>query len=124
MKKKSKILKILKGIQAWWLQHFFWRNFVEPIQCLSPAKNRERGEIKATVSSGQLIGRDYNEAKRSLEKAGFTNIRLKRSEDLVWGILKKSGAVKSVSINGNTMFDSSDWFPVKAYVEITFHAFK
>ena len=29
MKKKSKILKILKGIQAWWLQHFFWRNFVE-----------------------------------------------------------------------------------------------
>lgn len=91
-----------------------WRNRI----------HRERGEIKATVSSGQLIGRDYNEAKRSLEKAGFTNIRVKRSEDLVLGILKKSGEVKSVSINGNTRFDSSDWFPMKAYVEITFHAFK
>ena len=91
-----------------------WRNRI----------HRERGEIKATVSSGQLIGRDYNEVKRSLEKAGFTNIRLKRSEDLVWGILKKSGEVKSVSINGNTNFDSSNWFPTKAYVEITFHAFR
>ena len=91
-----------------------WRNRI----------HRERGEIKATVSSGQLIGRDYSEVKRSLEKTGFTNIRLIRSEDLVWGILKKSGEVKSVSINGNTNFDSSNWFPTKAYVEITFHVFR
>ena len=69
-------------------------------------------------------GRNYQEVVSELEALGFTNITLKRTNDLVTGWFTKEGAVKSTSINGNSDFAKGDTFAYDDEIIIIVHTFK
>lgn len=65
--------------------------------------------LKITVGSAasEIEGQNYSEVVSELKTMGFTNITLKRSNDLVLGWLSKEGNIKSISINGVSDFSDS-----------------
>lgn len=87
-------------------------------------KHLSNNEIRARTDSKDFKGIDVEDAKKLLTSAGFENIKLEASEDLIIGLFKKNGQVESVSINGNSSFLGSAWFPKSAYVIIKYHTFK
>ena len=69
-------------------------------------------------------GRNYQEVVSELESLGFTNITLKRADDLVLGWFSKEGNVKSISINGVSDFADGDSFAYDDEIVIVVHTFK
>lgn len=80
--------------------------------------------IVVSVSSEDLIGRDYGSVEKSLQTAGFNNIHDDIQNDLGIDEVKKEGIVTTVSISGETDFTSTSRFPYDARVEITYHVVK
>ena len=67
-----------------------------------------------------LIGEDYKTVEAHFRSAGFTNIELIDLNDsgiLFW----KDGKVETISIAGNTTFESTDWFDPNCKVVISYH---
>lgn len=85
---------------------------------ISALVNQSEGKICAGYYDN-LKGENYQYVKSTLESAGFTNIELIDLDDQ--GMFKKDGEVTSISIGGNTSFDSSDYFDKDVTVVITFH---
>ena len=80
------------------------------------------GKLTGKISAGyhsDLEGENYRYVKSTLEAAGFTNIELIDLNDQ--GLFKKDGEVTSVSVGGNTSFDSWDFFEKNAKIVITYH---
>lgn len=69
-------------------------------------------------------GRNYQDVVSELESLGFTNITLKRADDLVLGWFSKEGNVKSISINGVGDFADGDSFDYDDEIVIIVHTFK
>lgn len=80
------------------------------------------GRSEGKISAGfyrDLVGENYQYVESTLEAAGFTNIELIDLDDQ--GLFKKDGEVTSVSVGGNTSFDSLDYFDKDVKVVITYH---
>lgn len=85
-------------------------------------------KTKAAESQGKILAgyygdfedKNYESVVAHFEAAGFTNIELIDLDDL--GIaFWNNGKVESVSIGGDTSFDSSDYFSPDAKVIISYH---
>lgn len=59
-----------------------------------------------------------------MKKAGFTNIKLEKEKDLIFGWISKNGEVSSVTINGKSSFSDGDWFKKDAVIRIKYHTYK
>jgi len=85
-------------------------------------------EEKNAISEGKisagyyrdLVGEDYQTVEAHFRAAGFTNIELIDLDDsniAFW----KDGKVKTISVGGNTSFESTDWFYSDTIVVISYH---
>lgn len=83
-------------------------------------KNKEKeGKISAG-SYIELIGKDYKSVAAHLKAAGFTNIELidlNDSEIMFWN----NGKVETISIGGNTSFDTTSYFNKDIKIIISYH---
>lgn len=84
---------------------------------------RHEGEIQPPYSSSTAKGKNYTDVEKVFKKSGFDNIQLEKVEDLIFGWLNEDGEVKEVSIDGETEFTTSKWFPQDAEVVIRYHTF-
>ncbi len=85
---------------------------------ISKAINQSEGKISAGYYK-DFEGENYQYVKSTLESAGFINIELIDLDDQ--GLFKKDGEVTSISVGGNTSFDSLDYFDKDVKVVITYH---
>lgn len=92
--------------------------------CVLPGWVKEKvAESNGEVSVGfyrDLIGEDYKTVVAHFESAGFENIEVIDLDDsgiLFW----KEGKVEIISVEGNTSFDSYDYFSTDAKVVISHH---
>lgn len=80
--------------------------------------------IDIECESEDYEGRNYQKVVSELEDLGFTNITLKRANDLVTGWITKEGTIKSISINGINDFTDGDSFAYDDEIVIIVHTFK
>lgn len=73
------------------------------------------------MTSKEAKGMNYLDAIKSFESAGFTNITTSIEYDIVTGWFADKGEVKSVTINGDSKFDSCNKYRPDAQVMITYH---
>lgn len=71
-------------------------------------------------SAKKLCGQDKEEVKAQFIEAGFTNIN--EVEENSRDKLKRRGTVLEVSVNGNSSFADTDWFPANSPVNIHYKA--
>lgn len=86
---------------------------------LNPSTEQSEGEISAGYY-GDLIGKNYETVEAHFEAAGFSNIELIDLNDsgiLFW----KNDKVETISVGGDTSFDSLDWFLPDTKVVISYH---
>ena len=82
-------------------------------------KAKEEGKISAGFYR-DLLGEDYTTVNAHFEAAGFTNIELIDLDDsgiAFWN----EGKVETISVGGDTNFDSADWFSPDTKVVISYH---
>lgn len=85
----------------------------------SKAFNQGQGKINAGFYR-DLIGKDYQTVESHFETAGFTNIELIDLNDSGLAFWSE-GKVDTISVGGDTAFDSSDWFSPDTKVVISYH---
>ena len=83
----------------------------------------EPGDIALPASALNFIAKDYRAVAADLEKAGFTDIKIEKLEDLITGWLYKDGEVAKITVNGVTDFYTDKWFPADAKIIVTYHTF-
>lgn len=86
---------------------------------LNKAVNKGSGKINAGYYR-DLVGEDYKTVEAHFEAAGFTNIELIDLDDagiVFW----RNDKVETISIGGNTQFESTDWFDPDTKVVISYH---
>jgi len=81
-------------------------------------------KIKTGSRSFDMQGKKYSIVVSDLEKKGFTNIRLQRSDDLITGFVNKQGTIKSISIGGSSVFNDDSFFDPEEQVIIVVNTFK
>jgi hypothetical protein len=81
------------------------------------------GEAQMPGAPSTLQGKDYQDVVIQLETAGFTNIETEALGDLITGWLHDDGEVKEISVNGETDFSSSSWYPTNAKIVIRYHSY-
>ena len=69
---------------------------------------QHEGKINAGYYK-DLIGKDYETVEAHFEAAGFTNIELIDLDDSGLAFWNE-GKVDTISVGGDTDFESSDWF--------------
>lgn len=80
--------------------------------------------IKPPASASSLHKENYKDVVTKFEKSGFENIEVQKLEDLITGWLTKDGSVESVSIDGDTNYDSSKKYSKNSKILIVYHTFK
>ena len=90
------------------------------IEAIEERQAQKEGKISVGSSSSSLIKQDYETVVANLEAAGFTNIEVIDLNDAGLAFWN-DGKVESISIGGDTSFDSSDYFYPDAKVVITHH---
>ena len=86
---------------------------------LNEKSARNEGKISAGFYR-DLLGKDYETVEAHFESAGFTNIELIDLDDsglAFW----KNGKVETISIGGDTAFDSTDFYYPDTKVVISYH---
>lgn len=85
--------------------------------------NKTIAQNEGKISAGyykDLVGKDYKTVEAHFEAAGFTDIQLVDLEDsglMFWS----KGKVDTISVGGDTSFESSDWFYPDTKVIISYH---
>lgn len=85
--------------------------------------NEKRAVSEGKISAGfyrDLIGEDYKTVEAHFDAAGFTNIELIDLDDAGLAIWK-NGKVETISVGGDTNFDSTDFFEPDTKVVISYH---
>ena len=85
--------------------------------------NESVAKSEGKISAGyyrDLIGEDYKTVKAHFESAGFTNIELIDLNDSGLAFWNE-GKVKTISVGGDTDFQSTDWFDPDTKVVISYH---
>ncbi len=75
-------------------------------------------------SNSKAVGKDYETVRKDFEEAGFENVKLKKQEDLIIGLLTKNGEVESVTVNGVYNYDTEEEYNSDVEVVITYHTYK
>lgn len=81
------------------------------------------GQVRITVASKSLKGKNYQEILASLQEMGFTNVVSSPLDDLKKGWLHDEGDVKEVTIAGTAKFSVGDIFDTDSEVVIFYHSF-
>ena len=79
--------------------------------------------IETGTSAEDFIGENYSSVADELETRGFTNIILKRKNNLTTGWVTKEGSIDSISIDDDDDFDDDDWFYYDAEIVIIVNTF-
>lgn len=80
--------------------------------------------ISFSISSEELIGLNYMQAKNRLADAGFTTIRVKEIKDLDLKSLSEKSLVSNVDVLWYDDFDALSNYPSNAPITITYHSSK
>ena len=86
---------------------------------INGAVSRHEGKINAGYYK-DLIGKDYETVTAHFEAAGFTNIELIDLDDSGLAFWNE-GKVDTISVGGDTDFESVDWFYPDTKVVISYH---
>ena len=89
----------------------------------STSETKDDGKIKTPLSSDDCEDENYKDIKKKFEKAGFTNIKTKKDEDLIIGLLSSENDVESISVDGKTSFEKGAKFDKDVKIVITYHAY-
>ena len=76
------------------------------------------------LTSKEIKNMNYEDVISSFEDAGFINIKTEVEYDIVTGWISEDGEVKSVTIDGDKKFDSSDKYRLDAEVIVTYHTLR
>ena len=76
---------------------------------------------RAPYTSKDAKGMNYKDVIREFEKIGFINISTEVEYDIIAGLIIDDGEVKSIKINGNQKYDSTEKFRLDAEVVIVYH---
>jgi hypothetical protein len=75
-------------------------------------------------SADDIEDEHYTDIVAWLKGLGFTNITLKRTNDLITGWINPEGSIKSITINGNGNFDENARFDYDSEIVIIVYTFK
>ena len=92
--------------------------------CGSSKSNDDPDLIKPPASASSFHKENYKDVVTKFEKSGFTNIELHKLEDLITGWITKDGSVETVSIDGDSNYDSSKKYSKNSKILIVYHTFK
>lgn len=84
------------------------------------------GSLRIVVGKGAsaFVDQQYKTVVKELQSKGFTNIVLKRANDLITGWLTEEGTVKEITIDNCEGFTDTDLFSYDAQIVIVVHTFK
>ncbi len=80
--------------------------------------------VATPVSAREAKGKQYSEIVDKFKNAGFEDIVISADYDLITGWINSPGEVESISVDGNSSFDSGSMFTVDSKIEIVFHDFR
>ena len=80
-------------------------------------------DINVPLSAKEAKKLQYDDLEKQLRDAGFVNITLEPKYDLLKGIIRKEGRVKSISINGDSSFKADTSYRPDAEIIIIYHTF-
>ena len=88
--------------------------------------NIEYYELLITIGhkSSYYKGKKYAGIVEELQKQGFTNIKLLRSDDLKNGFLNKEGTIRTITIGDMAKFKAEDIFKYDDKIEIVVNSYK
>ena len=69
-------------------------------------------------------GRNYREVIEDFQDKGFTNIKIKKIEDLQYGFVVRFEQVETISVGGDTNYNSGVKVPADTEVVISYHGYK
>lgn len=81
-------------------------------------------EITPGTPADEIEGMNYTDVVEKLKEKGFSNITLKRANDITLGWINKEGEIKKITIDGNKDFEESDKFRYDAEIVIVVHTYK
>lgn len=81
-------------------------------------------ELTPDGDSGQYKDMNYQTAVNELKEKGFTNVHLLRADDPVTGWIDDEKDIKSITIDGQSKFSSSDKFTYDVRIDIVIHTFR
>ena len=123
-KKRKKLIKMIEGLVISILSLLFLFGSIFYMDYKIDHDHKINNEKKITASSKDLKGKNYKDVVEILKKAEFTNIKLEKEKDLIFGWISKNGEVSSVTINGKSSFSDGDWFKKDAVIRIKYHTYK
>lgn len=123
-KKRKKLIKMIESLVISVLSLLFLFGSIFYMDYKIDQDHKINNEKKITASSKDLKGKNYKDVVEILKKAGFTNIKLEKEKDLIFGWISKNGEVSSVTINGKSSFSDGDWFRKDAVIRIKYHTYK
>ena len=80
--------------------------------------------IEVPMESKEMKKLNYIEAQQNFTDAGFINVKTVAEHDLVTGWITKDGSIESISVDGNTSFESYNHFRPDVEVVIKYHTYK
>lgn len=82
-----------------------------------------KGQLRTPNSSKYYYNRPYQETAAEFQAAGFFNIRFEEQPHGQKGLFDRNESVAEISINGQTQFDSGEWFDQNAKIRITYRTY-
>lgn len=77
--------------------------------------------LKFPNNWGPYTEMDYRDVYNSLERIGFTNVRLTNLRDIKIGLLKRDGSIHEIIVNGETIISGGRKYPADIPIEIVYH---
>ena len=87
------------------------------------ADSKVENEVKTPISSKNLDEEYYDDLVTDLKKAGFTDVVVKKDEDLIFGFVHFDGEVEEIQIGKTTNFKKGASFSKNDKVTITYHTY-
>ena len=87
------------------------------------ADSKVENEVKTPISSKNLDEEYYDDLVTDFKKAGFTDVVVKKDEDLIFGFVHFDGEVEEVQIGKTTNFKKGASFSKNDKVTITYHTY-
>ena len=69
-------------------------------------------------------GRNYREVIEDFQDKGFTNIKTRKIEDLQYGFVVRYEQVETITVGGDSNYDSGVKVPADTEVIISYHGYK
>ena len=75
------------------------------------------------ISSKKAKGKNFKDIVKKFEKSNFSNITVKKIEDLITGVITSDGEVEKVTIDGKK-YDTYTKYDIDSPIVISYHTFK